>query len=139
PAPPRLARPLVVGEAAARAEVAQEVEPAEAQPLIGAQSAAEPGRRVGGSDAVEAAQALPSLGERLVAARGGLVGQPGVQEERLRHLEPQVVSLALPEPGKGGPTLEPGLGEQAQAAVAQRDEPLAAAESGEKPRQRDAL
>src|SRR5207244_3232664 len=82
----RLAEPHVVRETAAEPEVAQEVEPAEAELLVRTQSSPKSGRRGGGGDPAEALQALPRLGEGLVPARLGRLGEPGVQQERLRPL-----------------------------------------------------
>jgi len=50
-----------------------------------------------------------------------------------------VVAVGRAEPGERRPALQPLLGEQAQAAVAQGHEAVAAPQSGEEPRQADRL
>ena len=59
----RLAQAHVVGQAAAEAEVAQEVQPAQPVLLIVAQPAAEPARLLASCDALEGSQLATDVGE----------------------------------------------------------------------------
>src|SRR5690606_1034527 len=65
-----LAEAHVVGEAAAEAELAQEVQPAEAFPLVAAQAAREPGWLLLRRDPLEAAQTLLPFAERSIHRHG---------------------------------------------------------------------
>ena len=134
-----LAQAHVVGQAAAEAELPEEVEPAEAVALIAAELALEPGRRVRGRDALELAQPLARLLEPLVESRLGLLGQQDVEQADLRPPEPEVIPLRRAHPGQGHVLLQPLLRQQAEAAVAQRHEVLAAPQGREQGGERHLL
>ncbi len=133
-----LAEPHVVRQAAAEAEVAQEVEPSQAGVLIGAELALEARRRFHRLDSREGTEPLAGGLEGLIAG-DGLFREPGVEEGRLDGAEPQVVPFRFAEPGHRREFADPLLGKKAEAAIAQRDEFLAAAQGREQGRQPDGL
>ena len=134
-----LAQAHVVGQAAAETELPEEVEPAEAVALIAAELTLEPGRRVRGRNALELAQPLARPLEPLVESRLGLLGQQDVEQADLRPPEPKVIPLRRAHPGQGHVLLQPLLRQQAEAAVAQRHEVLAAPQGREQGGQRHLL
>src|SRR5438067_10558687 len=69
-----LAQAHVVGKAPAEAEGAEELHPAQALALVGAQDSGEARRGVGGADALEVAHLLAGLLEDGVERRLGLRG-----------------------------------------------------------------
>jgi hypothetical protein len=134
-----LAQAHVIGQAAAEAEVAQEVEPSQAGSLIAAELSPEAPRRLGRRDSLEAAQALPGAVEGFVAGGCGLALDPGVEERDLRGLELEVVAFRLTQGRDRREPLEPVFGDHAETAVAEGHEPFAIAEGGEQLRQPDVL
>ena len=93
----RLAEAHVVGEASAKRETAQKVEPAERIPLIVAELTAKRRRRIGRRDAFKPRQLRAGLLKDFVALDGRLRGQPGVEERRLRPIESDVIALGRAE------------------------------------------
>ncbi len=116
-----LAQTHVVREAAAEAEIAQEMEPAEAGALVAAQLAAESRRSNGRRDARELAQALAGTLEGFIAGDRRLVGQPGVEQDGLDGTKPHMVPFFFAQPRDGSKLLNPFLGEHPEAAIAQGD------------------
>jgi hypothetical protein len=92
----RLAEPHVVGQAAAHAELPEEVQPAQPLALVRAQLAGEARRRLGGGDPLEAVQLAPHAGERLVDARLGQRLEEHVEQARLRAAKRMPPSVSTP-------------------------------------------
>ena len=126
-----LAEPHVVGEAAAEAEAAQEMEPAEALALVAAQAAAKAGGLVGGLDAVEPGQLRPRSLEDGVDPRLGQRGQERVEQSHLGTTEAQAIALGRTGDGERAVPLQPLLRQDPEGAIVEPDRPVAAAERGE--------
>ena len=70
--------------------------------------------------------------ESLVESRLGLLGQQDVEQADLRPPEPKVIPLRRAHSGEGHVLLQPLLRQQAETAVAQRHEVLAALRAASK-------
>ena len=114
-----LADAHIVGQAAAEAELAQELHPAEAFALVIAQLADEARRlRRRASTPWKVAQLLADAREHLVDVDFGLRRQQRVEQARLVAPEAQVVFLVGAESGQRREARQPFLGQQAEGAVA---------------------
>ena len=121
----------VVGEAAAEAELPEEVEPAQSVALVGAECADEGVRRVLGVDAGEGLKLVADLLEGLVAGSVFVGAQEGVQESGLRFGELDEVVFGVADGGNQAVFLEPMLGEHAEGAVVEADRLFATAEGAQ--------
>ena len=126
-----LAQAHVVGQDAAHAEGAQELQPAQAFALVGPQGAAKAFGGVGGVDAVEGLEFLAGLGKTVVDRRVVLAGQQLVEHRGLAALEAQVVAFDLAQGHQQAVLVEPLLGQQRLGAVAQHDHVFARPRGGQ--------
>ena len=129
-----LAQAHVVGEAAAPLELMQELQPAEALALIGAQRAVEAGGLRVGLDPGEARQPRAGCAERRVALGLGQRREQGVDQTQLRLGETHALAAHVRE---CQPTFVPGkpvFRQYAERAVVEAHELLAAPGRGEQGR-----
>src|SRR5262245_17568006 len=126
-----LAEPHVVREASAEPESLEEGEPAERLALITAEGALERRRRIGGTNPFERLELGPDPRERLVPRRLGLRREERVEERGLRRLEAQVIAGGGAEERDGRVAPQPFFRQQADGAVAKRDERFPAAQRRE--------
>ena len=127
----RLADAHIVRQAAAEAELAQELHPAQAFALVIAQLSDEARGLRRGLHAVEGAHAFAHALEHLVDAHLGLGRQQRIQQARLVALEAQVVLFLGAQAGQRRKALQPLLGQQAVGAVAQAHHGVAAPHGGQ--------
>ena len=134
----RLAEAHVVGQHAAEAELAQEVEPAEPLALIAAQLAAEALELSLRLDALEGLELVAQVGEGAIDVGRRHGRQQRIDEQGLRGQEAQaVVAGAVGEVGERVVGLHPVRGQQSPRAVVELEEAVAAGDGPEHGRQVD--
>ena len=111
--------------------MSEEAQPAEALALVGAEGALKLGRGVEGLDAGELLEAVAGLGEAVVNVDQLFFVEQGVEDRGLGRFEAEVVAIDFAERREQAVLVEPLLGHEGLAAVAEGDHGLAAAGRGE--------
>ena len=130
-----LAQPHVIGQATAKPELAEKVQPAKALALIGPQAAGESVGRIGGNDAAEPAERFTRAREALVPSRRWLRGEQRIEKSHLAATETEMISAGVAKRGDGPIAHEPVLRQHADRSIPERHVFVASLQRGEQRRQ----